>query len=47
MILDKDLASIQEVRNLLAAAKAAQQQIASYPQEKNQRSLSGNCQRLL
>ena len=34
MILDKDLASIQEVRDLLAASKKAQQQLATFPQEK-------------
>ena len=34
MILDKDLASIQEVRDLLATSKKAQQQLATFPQEK-------------
>lgn len=34
MILDKDLASIQEVRQLLATAKVAQAELATYPQAK-------------
>lgn len=34
MEFDKDLYSIQEVRNLVAKAKAAQEEYASFPQEK-------------
>ena len=34
MEFDKDLQSIQEVRNLVARAKAAQKQLAEYSQER-------------